>query len=305
MVGEDAGAVECHARVFRDAGGMWFLESALWDILGKFHDTPLYRMWGWAREAVPAYASTAELGTPEDRVELAERYRAEGFRAMKLRIHHDALADDLALVDAVLGAVPDMQLMVDANQATELPSPEPSPRWDFRRALGTARELEERGVVWLEEPLSRYDFDNLIRLREATRLYIAGGEYNRQLHEFRWLIERGVYDVVQADGTVSEGISQIRKVAAMAELFHRHFVPHHGLSGLGLAAVLHLACCVPGTTWLELMYEPPTRTIETYQRLGGILRTAIQVDPDGLVRPPEGPGLGIEVDPEAIGQYAV
>lgn len=303
LVGADPFATERHARILRNAGGMWCIDLALWDIIGKAAGLPLYQLWGAAREKVQAYASTAEVGTPDDRAELAARYRAEGFRAMKLRFHHERLDDDVALYDRVHAAAPDLTLMVDANQATTLPSPEPGPIWDYQRALQTARELERRGAYWLEEPLSRYDFDNLIRLREHTDIYIAGGESNRQLHEFRWLIERGVYDVVQPDCALSEGISQLRKIAAMAELCKRHLVPHHGLSGLGLAGTLHLVCSQPGLAWLECMYEPPTRTIEAYQQLGGILESKIWIDADGYVAPPQAPGLGVTVNEGRIARY--
>lgn len=305
LVGEPVWATERHARIFRNAGGTWFIDQALWDVIGKAAGQPLYRLWGGARDKVLAYASTSELGTPDNRAELAQRYRAEGFQAMKLRFHNERMADDLKLLDRVREAAPGLTMMVDANQATTLPAPLPSPPWDYQRALRTARELEARDVYWLEEPLSRYDFDNLIRLREATDIYIAGGESNRQLHEFRWLIERGVYDIIQPDCALSEGVSQLRKVAATAELFKRHLVPHHGLSGLGLAATLHLACSIPGLMWLEMMYEPPTRTIETYQRLGGILQSTIWIDQDGFVAPSDRPGLGVEVDESAIATYAV
>jgi L-alanine-DL-glutamate epimerase-like enolase superfamily enzyme len=254
---------------------------------------------------VPADASTAELGDPANRAALAQRYRAEGFRAMKVRFHHEKPTDDFALLDAVQKAAPDLALMVDANQATVLPAPSPPPSWDYRRAIAVARELAARGVLWLEEPLPKFDFDNLVRLCEVAELPIAGGESNRELHEFRWLIERGVYDIVQPDCALSEGISQMRKIAALAEAFHRRCNPHHGLSGLGLAATLHLVCTLPGTVWLEMMYEPPTRTLETYQRLGGILQTTIWIDGDGQVRAPDAPGLGIEVDETLIPKYAV
>lgn len=305
LVGQPVWATERHQEVLRNAGGMFLVDQALWDIQGKAAGLPLYRLWGAYRDSVPAYASAAELGTVEDRVRLALRYRAEGFTALKLRLHRARLEEDLELVDAVRAAVPAMVLMVDANQATNLPRLGPAPVWDYARALRTARALEQRGVLWLEEPLPRYDFEDLIRLREHTEIYIAGGESNRNLHEFRWLIERGVYDIIQADCGLSEGISQLRKIAALAEIFHRHFVPHHGLSGLGLAAALHLVCTVPGMAWLELMYEPPTRSLETYQRLGGILTSTIFVDPDGLVRPPDRPGLGVDVNEEVIARYAV
>jgi L-alanine-DL-glutamate epimerase-like enolase superfamily enzyme len=97
----------------------------------------------------------------------------------------------------------------------------------------------------------------------------------------------------------------MRKIAALAEAFKRHCIPHHGLSGLGLAATLHLVCTLPGMVWLELMYEPPTRTIETYQRLGGILETTIWLDREGYVTPPAAPGLGVEVNEGMIAKYAV
>jgi D-galactarolactone cycloisomerase len=305
LVGKQVCAVESHASVFRRAGGMWFIDLAVWDVIGKVAGLPLHKLWGSWRDNVPAYASTAELGTPTDRAELAVEYRALGFRAIKLRFHHERMEDDLAVVDTVMEAVPDMTVMVDANKATTLPSPEPSPRWDYKRALQTARELQRRGVLWLEEPLGRYSFDELRRLREDTEIDIAGGEKNQGLHEFRWLIEKGVYDIVQPDCTMSEGISQVRKIAAAAEMWNRKFVPHHGLSGLGLAATLHLLQTTPGNTWAEVMYEPSTRSAVTYQCLGGVLKTAIWIDEEGLISAPEGSGLGVEVDEAALKGYRV
>jgi D-galactarolactone cycloisomerase len=305
MIGKPAWLTEEHARVFRNAGGTWFVDQALWDLIGKAAGMPLYKLWGAARKKVKAYASTAELGTPRDRAELARRYRSEGFLAMKLRFHCDRIEDDLALLDAAMEAAPDATFMVDANQATFLPAGRPSPPWDYRRALATARELEKRNVLWLEEPLSKFDFENLTRLRDETQIYIAGGESNRELHEFRWLIEQGVYDIIQPDCCLSEGISQLRKIAALAEAHKRHFIPHHGLSGLGLAATMQLACCTPGLAWMEMMYEPPTRTIDTYQRLGGIIKSKIWIDAEGYVSPPDEPGLGVTIDEEMIPRYTV
>jgi D-galactarolactone cycloisomerase len=305
LIGHDIYATEQHARVFRHAKGMWFIDQALWDIIGKAAGLPLHKLWGGFREKVPAYASTAELGTPENRAELARRYWDEGFRAMKIRFKEDTINQDLRLLDSVLSAEPSMKIMVDANQATNLPSPEVGPVWDYRRALEVAHQLEQRGIVWLEEPLSRYDFANLTRLRENCEIEIAGGESNRGLHEFRWMIAEGVYDIIQPDPALSEGVSQLRKIAAMTEMYNLRFVPHHGLSGLGLAATLNLVCSHPGATWLEMMYEPPARTIETYQRLGGIIASTIWIDDDGNVPAPQSPGLGVQVDESMIPRYAV
>lgn len=307
LVGEDPFATERLARVYRNAGsGTCCIDMALWDIIGKAAGLPLYKIWGSYRNRVPAYASTVEVGTPEDRAVLTTHYQELGFKAMKLRLHNEEVKDDLAIVDACLNvAKGEMGIMVDANQATILPSPKRGVVWDFQRALCMTRELEARGVLWLEEPLSRYDFDNLIRLREATVIPIAGGEQNQGLHEFRWIIEHGVYDIVQPDCALSEGVSQLRKIAAMAEMYKRDFVPHHGLSGIGLAATLHLACTLPGSTWLELMYEPRTRTIDAYQQLGGVLDSKIWIDNEGYVAAPDHPGLGVHLNEKAIEKYAV
>jgi len=304
MIGKPAWATELHARTFRNAGGTWFVDQALWDIIGKAANLPLYKLWGTSREKVRAYASTAELGTPKDRAVLARRYQSEGFPALKLRFHSETIEEDLALLDAAMDAAPGMTVMIDANQATFLPSARPSPQWDYRRALATARELEKRNVYWLEEPLGKFDYEGLASLRSETDIYIAGGESNRELHEFQLLIDRGCYDIIQPDCCLSEGISQLRKIAALCEARYRHFIPHHGLSGFGLAATMHLACSTPGLAWIEMMYEPPTRTIETYQRLGGIIETKIWIDSEGYVRPPEGPGLGLEVNEDLFQKYA-
>jgi L-alanine-DL-glutamate epimerase-like enolase superfamily enzyme len=307
LIGEDPFATERLARVFRSAGsGIWCVDMALWDIIGKAANLPLYRLWGQYRDKIPAYASAVEVGTPADRAELLLHYQSLGFRAAKLRLHNERVADDLAILDACITATDGaMTFMVDANQATSLPCPDAEVRWDYQRALTMARELQARRVLWLEEPLSRYDFDNLIRLREATEIYIAGGEKNQGLHEFRWLIERGVYDIVQPDCAMSEGVSQLRKVAALAEMYQRHFVPHHSMSGIGLAAVIHLACTFPGMTWLELMYEPRTRTIESFQQLGGIIESRIWIDAEGNVSAPGGAGLGVVLNEKMIARYAV
>lgn len=305
LLGQPVASTERHAKVFRNAGGMWFIDMALWDILGKSAGLPLHQLWGSARDSVPAYASTAQLGSVDDRVELARRYRSEGFNALKLRLRRDDLAADLEVVDAVVAAVPAMTIMVDGNQATDLPELDPPRPWDYYRAHKMAKELEERGILWLEEPLARHHRADLRRLTEATTLYIAGGEANQGLHEFRLLVEEHCYDIIQPDCTLSEGISQLRKIASLAEIYGRQFVPHHGASGLGLAATLHLACSIPGETWLEMMYEPPVRAIENYQQLGGIVTSRIWIDDDGNVKPSSTPGLGVEVDETRVAQYVV
>lgn len=305
LIGADPFALEQHARLFRNVGGAWGVEIALWDIIGKATGQPLYKLWGGHKDRVPGYASCVELRSGEQRGEDAAARRAEGWRAMKLRLHDRTLAEDVAQVEGVRRAMgDDFTILVDANQAQlpGTPQPEEGPIWTYERALQTARELQRLGVFWLEEPLSRYDFEGLRKLCAAVELNIAGGENNRGMDEFRWLVEQDVYDVIQPESMVSETMSSLRKVCALAE-FHRKLVaPHHGGGGIGLVAHLHLACGVPNSTYFEMLCEPPVMTTDDFQ---WYLEEPVRVDADGNIAAPSGPGLGVQPNMELVAKYRV
>jgi len=172
LIGESPFEIEKHLEIFLNTK-TWFVEVALWDIIGKKANLPLYKLWGAARDKVKAYASTYELGTPEERAKQAKHYQEQGFKALKIRFHSETMQEDLSYLDAVINAVGEnMDILVDANQAIPatliLPFPRKGPKWDYQRAFRTAKELEERGVVWLEEPLERWDFENLARLTRPS-----------------------------------------------------------------------------------------------------------------------------------------
>jgi L-alanine-DL-glutamate epimerase-like enolase superfamily enzyme len=305
LLGADPFALEQHARIFRNAGGCWGVEIALWDIIGKATGQPLYRLWGGHKDRVPGYASCIELRSGEQRAEDAAARRAEGWRAMKLRLHDWTVAADIAQVAAVRAAMGDeFVLLVDANQAQQpgTAQPEEGPVWTYERALQTARELHNLGVFWLEEPLDRYDFEGLRRLCQAVEILIAGGENNRGLHELRWLIEQDVYDVIQPEAMVAETMSGLRKIAALGELHRKPVAPHHGGGGLGLAAHLHLACAIPNSTYFEMLLEPPGLSSDLFQ---WYLAEPLRVNDSGDIVAPSGPGLGVEPDPDKIKKYRV
>jgi len=176
------------------------------------------------------------------------------------------------------------------------------PVWTYERALMTARALQDLGVFWLEEPLDRYNFEDLRKLCQAVEIYIAGGENNRGLHELRWLIEQDIYDVIQPEAMVGETMSGLRKIAALGELHHKLVAPHHGGGGLGLAAHLHLACAMPNSTYFEMLTEPPAMTTDLFQ---WYLAEPLRVNADGDIVAPSGPGLGVEPDPEKVARYRV
>ncbi len=303
LIGKDPFAVEQHARMLRQANTGWGVEIALWDIIGKATGQPIYKLWGGYADRVPAYASFVEVRTPEKRVEDVQRIQAEGYQAVKLRLHDWTMKEDLAQVEAVRQAVGDrLAILVDANQAQQpgTPSPVPGPVWTEQRALQTARELERLGVYWLEEPLDRYNFEGLSRLCAAVDILIAGGENNVGLHEFRWLVEQNCYDLIQVEALRSEGIGQLRKVAALAELHHKLVAPHHGGGGIGLAAHLHLCAAIPNASYLELWHDPPCMTGDVFQ---WYLQEPLRIDSEGLIAVPQKPGLGIELDEEKLARY--
>ena len=305
LLGADPFALEQHARIFRNADGCWGVEIALWDIIGKACGQPLYRLWGGYRDRVPGYASCIELRPGAQRAEDAAARRAEGWRAMKLRLHDWTIAADVAQVAEVRKAVgDDFVLLTDANQAQQpgTPQPEEGPVWSYERALQTARELQRLGVFWLEEPLDRYDFDGLRRLGQAVEILIAGGENNRGMHELRWLIEQDVYDVIQPESMVAEAMSGLRKIAALGELHKKLVAPHHGGGGLGLAAHLHLACAIPNSTYFEMLHEPPGLSSDMFQ---WYLSDPLRVNSEGDILAPPGPGLGVQPDPDKIAHYRI
>ena len=303
LVGLDPFDTEQHIRLMRPAGNVWGLDVALWDLVGKLSNQPLYKLWGGYTNKIKGYASTVEIGTPEERAQDALGFYEEGFRAIKLRLHNDTLAEDIALAKAVRDAVGDkMELMADGNQAQTpvTPSVQQGVIWDQRRATYTARAIEEMGFVWLEEPLSRYDYAGLAQLNKSVGIAIAGGENNRYLHEFHWMLEQGCYDILQPDGLVSEGIGQLRKMAALAEVRNKLCVPHHGGGGIGTYAHLQFSASVCNSPWVELMRDKPGQFPWPAQNLPA---TPIMVGKDGYVTLPEGPGLGIEIDQEFVRKY--
>jgi len=305
LVGEDPFDTERHhARLRYYAAGSSYrgsasVDIALWDLIGKACGQPLYKLWGGAKEKVPAYASLIQLSTPDERARLAGELVSQGWQAIKLRLHHPTLKEDIRMVEAVRTAVGDrVAIMVDANQAQSAGNWQPGVLWDFRRALESARELQRLNCYWLEEPLPRYAFDQLMELNRLVELPLAGGENNRGLHEFRWMCERGVYDILQPESLVAEGVTGLRKIAVLAESYGKRIVPHHGGGDLGTIAHLHLVASWPHAPYLELLHDPP---IGDYRHRFAVMRDPPIVDKEGLVRLPQQPGLGVEINPDLIG----
>lgn len=276
------------------------LEIALWDVVGKAVGEPIHKLLGGSRDRIDVYNATTRLLPPDELATLASDVEEAGFSSIKLRLHRDDLEDDLEAVRAVREAVADdVAISVDANQNHASDGYE---FWSRATALRTSRALDELGVEFIEEPLPRRDVEGLARIADAVDTPIAGGEHSRSIYDFKGHLRRGAYDVIQPDVFMRGhiGITGLKKAATVADFFDRDVVPHT-ISGplfpLAMAASLQVAASAANVTQIEFTYDPPVLTPETNQSL---LEEPFWVDDDGLIKVPDGPGLGLVLDEELI-----
>jgi len=283
-------------------GRPWTLEVAVWDLVGRALGRPLWQLLGGRSERLLAYASSAELVAPEERARRCLALRDRGVRAVKIRFGQGDWREDVRLVELVREAVgTGMEIMVDANNGWRMPG-DRGPRWDVATAARCARELEQLGVWWLEEPLRTDDVDGYAALRRLTELRLAAGEMVRGAHEARDLVARGGVDVIQSDVVLAGGFAGCRRVAALADLFGRAWSPHTWSNGYGLVANLHLALAVSTCPYVEVPLDPPAWGPK---RRDWLLPEPLEIAPDGTIAPPPGPGLGVTPDLDALESYRV
>lgn len=304
LVGRSVYDIEQHAAALNyyvqsiNYQGLAGVDIALWDIIGKAADLPLYKLWGGGKDTLVPYASMVVLSTPEERAEMATSLLEQGWRAIKLRLHHEDIREDIRTVEEVRGVVGNkMSIMVDGNQAQSSGDWQPGVRWNFKRAYETAIELQNLDVFWLEEPLARYNFDGLSELASKVDVPIAGGENNPRVGEFVQMCQQGVYDVLQPESMVMSGITSLRKVGVLSELYGKQVVPHHGGGSIGVVAHMHLVASWRNAPFMELLHDPP---LGSYKNKFSVMSNPPEVGPEGLMLMPQGPGLGIEINPELV-----
>ncbi len=305
FIGRDPLRIARHVRVLEaiafHAGRYWPLEAALWDITGQACGQPVATLFGGALSELACYASFGEARQPAERAEAVLAAREAGFRAVKIRIGREDPAAGLAAVRAAREAAGDeMAIMVDLNQWWRMPG-DASPALDLAAVRNIADELRELGVLWLEEPLPADDLDGMRMLRKRSGVRIAGGEMARTPAELLRALAAGALDVVQPDAVLAVGMSRARTVAECALLGNRWFTPHTWTNGLGLLANLHVAAGVGGGPYLEFPYDPPGWT---ERRRDFFLAEPLAIGRDGCLRVPDAPGLGAEIDEDAVARLA-
>ncbi len=264
------------------------IDLGLWDALGRELGVPCYDLLGGRKtESIAVYASRLYGGDDLDALRAeAERYRAEGFTSMKQRFvwgpadGESGMRRNVELVRTVRAAVGDgIELMADAYMG-----------WDLAYARAMIKRLEPFGLRWLEEPLLPDDLAGYAELRRASPIPISGGEHEFTLYGFQQLFRAGAVDVAQFDTNRVGGLSQARKICALAEAWNVEVVPH-----AGQLHNYHLVISQPACPMAE--YFPPG-DIEVGNELPHRLFRGEPVAEGGRVTLPEVPGLGLELAPQ-------
>ena len=279
--------------------GLSGIDIALWDIKGKHFGVPAHRLLGGPlRSEVRAYATglyRRKSGDPGKYLaEEAASYVAEGFGAVKLKVGF-GIEEDAVMARAVRAAIGrDVALMVDANHA-----------YDAVAAIRLGRMIEELDIGWFEEPVLPEDIAGYRAVKAAITIPVAGGECEFTRFGFRDLLASRAIDIVQPDTCAAGGLSECKKIADMAEAFSVRYNPHVWGTGIAIAASLQLLAVLPSHTPTSLA---PVEPMLEFDRTEHPIRQSILVTPiehiGGVVRVPEGPGLGIEVDRKALARFA-
>jgi len=306
-----------HRRAYKHArGGIVIaaisgVDIALWDLRGKLAGMPLWRLLGGYRRRVPAYATGGFYAEGKGVRELADEMRAycrHGFRAVKLKVGRNSgiegsplramadrgvcevsLAEDLARVRAVREAIgPDVRLMVDANGA-----------WDVPTAVRMGRALEELDVYWFEEPVWPDDLAGSAEVASKVAIPIAGYETcSYGTVSFRDYIAARAVHFVQPDVAWAGGLTETLKIAHLAQAANLPLAPHIHGSAVAVAAAVHLLGAVRNGSMAEMVFP-------AHPLMEDLVREPLVVDGAGEIDLGERPGLGIELDPDAVKRYRV
>lgn len=263
---------------------MGAVDIAVWDIVGKALNMPVYQVLGAFSDKIRVYAAGGYYEEGKGTRELVkemEGYVSEGFRAVKMKIGGEAMGTDVERVRAVREAIgPSVDLMIDANN-----------RWNAYEAIRFGRQVEKYNPFWFEEPVEADDFVGCAAVKRALNIPIAAGENEFTRWGARDLITANGVDVLQCDAVLAGGISEGRKIATLASAWHIPVSPH----GNPHMAV-HLLASVPNALIME-----------TYPAVESQYNLALPLFPvkDGYIEVPRKPGIGIDPDPEMVKKYRV
>jgi L-alanine-DL-glutamate epimerase-like enolase superfamily enzyme len=285
---------------------MGAIDMALWDIKGKALGQPCYKLLGGAqRDCIVPYASLQPYGSTvqeygESLVEWVKKAQSHGYTACKLECtldgpyNHSGLRGSDEEMTAIIRACreaagKDMRIMVDVQYLW----------YDAKSALRTIRHWEDLDLFFLETPLQVDNLEGYAILAREAPMRIAAGEWLNTRHEFADLLDRGLVDVAQPDVGRVGGLTEAMRVCHMAQDRGRLIVPHCWKTGIGIAASAHLAAAIPHCPFIEFL---PQQLCDSALRRE-LVEDELRLGEDGTLALPEKPGLGIELNMDAVEKY--
>jgi len=269
------------------------IEQALWDIVGKSLKTPVYNLLGGpCREKIRVYANGWTRGTksPHELATRAANLIKKGFTAIKFYPFLSGDPEDnmkaVENVRAVREAVGrDVDILIDVWR-----------RSDPQQAIRIARMLEEFNIFWYEEPVPSENADVLAEVRAAVNVPVVTGECLYTKFDFRRILENRAADILNPDVASCGGILQFKEIAAMAEPYLVSISPHnYNSTALGLAATIQVSAVIPNFVIAEYFVS----FVETGD---AISKNPLRIE-NGYISLPTGPGLGLEVEEEALKNF--
>ncbi len=280
-----------------------WLEPALWDIVGKARNMPIWQLLGGQPGRVQLYASTGEVCDGATRVKELEKRRSEGFEAAKLRVHAMEMAEDLEQIETVRAAMgAEFEMGIDANQGWRVAVVADAPVWDLQRARAFADRAHELGYRWLEEPLPNDDYDGMAALRGSTKMPIAGAELNHiGLPEVGVMLGKQCLDIYQPDAIFAGGIAETWRIARAVAAKGARYTPHTWTNGIGFAVNLQLFGASPWRHGTKLEYPIAEPGWVPQGRDGLLVRPWLH--DRGWLDLPTAPGLGFDIDQGALWRH--
>lgn len=273
------------------------IDVALWDIKGKLLNKSVSVLLGGLKNpTIQPYATGLYFTRVDDLEKVliseAKLYKSQGFKAIKMKVGL-SIKEDVKYVAAIRKAIgDDIKLMIDANHA-----------YSYQEAIELCRKVEKYNISWFEEPVSPEDYEGYKKLRENTSIPIAGGECEYLKFGFKRLLENNCVDIAQPDICASGGLTEAKRIAALAQAFNKDIVPHSWGTWIAISAAAHFVGNLdknPGRMYNDL----PTMELDRSENaLRDIVTKCDLTINNGLLCVPNTPGLGVDVNMDQLEKY--
>ena len=283
------------------------IDMALHDLVGKARGLPVYEILGGkVRDKICTYATglfytERDVNDPTwpDLLNEAQEHVESGFKAMKMKIGGLTVDEDVDRVHALRRRVgDDIRIAVDANEA-----------YDPGTAITVARRIADANVTWFEEPTSSRNLDDNLLITTKSPVPTAGGESASTRRDVARLLRGRIFDMIQPEIVNVGGISELKLCAQMSEAFNVQFIPHFFNTHISLAGILHVLATIsqapPADPKEPFVNEPVTEFDQTIHPVRSALTEPFFAQKDGYITIPDGPGLGIEVNEDALDHFRV